>query len=105
LFNDESHSFLNSWHEMTLAVFKDSKWKTRDQGTLIATVWKFGLENHQTLDKKWNLLADYNNPDVQWVDGWKVKLSKTEIVNPYFVHVYHHFFDKNWLLWRKIEDL
>jgi len=105
LFNDESHSFLNSWHEMTLAVFKDSKWKTRDQGTLIATVWKFGLENHQTLDKKWNLLADYNNPDVQWVDGWKVKLSKTEIVKPYFVHVYHHFFDKNWLLWRKIEDL
>jgi hypothetical protein len=105
LFNDESHSFLNSWHEMTLEIFKDAKWKTRDQGTLIATVWKFGLENHPTLDKKWNLLADYNNPNVQWVDDWKIQLSKTEIVKPNLVHVYHHFFDENWLLWRKIMEL
>lgn len=105
LFNDESHSFLSTWHEMTLAVFKDSKWKTRDQGTLIATVWKFGLENHPTLDKKWNLLADYNNPNVSWLEGWKIKISNKEIIQPNFVHVYHHFFDKNWLLWRKIEDL
>ena len=105
LFNDESHSFLSTWHEMTLEIFKDSKWKTRDQGTLIATVWKLGLENHPTLDKKWNLLADYNNPNVIWLEGWKIQLSSKEIVRPNFVHVYHHFFDKNWLLWRKIEEL
>jgi hypothetical protein len=105
LFSDESHSFLNTWHEMTLEIFKDPKWKTRDQGTLIATVWKLGLENHPMLDKKWNLLADYNNPNVIWLEGWKIQLSSKEIVQPNFVHVYHHFFDKNWLLWRKIEDL
>jgi len=105
LFNDESHSFLNTWHEMTLEIFKDTKWKTRDQGTLIATVWKLDLENHPTLDKKWNLLADYNNPNVIWLEGWKIQLSSKEIVQPNFIHVYHHFFDRNWLLWRKIEDL
>lgn len=105
LFNDESHLFLETWHNMTLEIFKDAKWKTRDQGTLIATVWKLGLENQPMLNKKWNLLADYNNPNVIWLEGWKIQLSKKEVVQPNFVHVYHHFFDKNWLLWRKIEDL
>lgn len=105
LFNDESHTFLDTWHQKTLSIFKDKKWKTRDQGTLIATVWKLGLANHPTLNKKWNLLADYNNPSVQWQEGWKIQLSDTEVVKPNFVHVYHHFFDTNWLLWRKIDEL
>jgi hypothetical protein len=105
LFSDESHLFLEAWHKMTIEIFKDAKWKTRDQGTLIATVWRFGLENHPTLGEKWNLLADYNNPNVRWLEGWKIQISNKELIQPNFVHVYHHFFDKNWLLWRKIEDL
>jgi hypothetical protein len=105
LFNDQSHAFLDTWHQLTLSIFQDEKWKTRDQGTLIATVWKFGLNNHPTLPKKWNLLADYYNPNVQWLDGWKIRVAENEVIEPVFVHVYHHFFDKNWLLWQKIEEL
>lgn len=104
LFDDASYDFLKNWHDYTMLIFEDNNWKTRDQGTLIATVWKFGLENHPILDKKWNLLADYHNPEVKWEEDG-IRMSKTEVVKPAFTHVYHHFFDKNWLLWRKIEEL
>ena len=105
LFDDSSYDFLETWHQLTMEIFKDPAWKTRDQGTLIATVWKFHLQNHPTLDKKWNLLADYNNPDVKWLEGWYVQVSKKEKLQPVFAHIYHHFFDKSWLLWQKIEEL
>ncbi|MDP6909843.1 MAG: hypothetical protein QF371_10070, partial [Flavobacteriales bacterium] len=46
LFNDQSHAFLDAWFEKTMDIFKDPNWKTRDQGTLIATAWEFGLDEH-----------------------------------------------------------
>lgn len=66
LFDDTSHDFLEAWFSKTMEIFKDVQWKTRDQGTLIATVWEFGLENHPTLNKRWNLIADYNKPIMEW---------------------------------------
>jgi hypothetical protein len=103
LFNDESHPFLDTWHQLTLASFEDTYWKTRDQGTLIKTIWKFGLQNHPRLEKKWNFLADSNNPLINCDqfgnftgDGWRTKL------NVNFVHVYHRFGDTNWHIWNNI---
>jgi hypothetical protein len=101
LFNDQSHAFLESWHRKTMEVFNDPFWKTRDQGTLIATAWEFGLENHPVLDKKWNFLADFNNSRLQLRpetseftdDGWQ-----TSTV-PALVHIYHHFGDEDWPIW------
>lgn len=52
LFNDSSRKFLEMWHEKTMCIFELPEWKTRDQGTLIATVWALGLQNHITLPKK-----------------------------------------------------
>jgi hypothetical protein len=38
LFDDSSVEFLSSWHEKTvMRIFDLPNWKTRDQGTLIAT--------------------------------------------------------------------
>jgi hypothetical protein len=106
LFNDASHEFLERWHQLTLKTFELQSWKTRDQGTLIATVWDFGLQNHQVLDKKWNFLADNNNPMLNFnhegfftENAWQTKHK----VN--FVHVYHHFGDKSWDLWNYIESI
>lgn len=102
LFNNDSHEFLDCWLNFTMEIFKDPNWKTRDQGTLIATVWKFRLQNHPTLDKKWNLIADYHNPYLAWDEGQNIKLSKDEIIAPNFIHVYHHFGDENWDFWRQL---
>jgi hypothetical protein len=104
LFNDDSHGFLESWHSATMKIFKDPNWKTRDQGTLIATVWKFQLQNHPTLNKKWNLIADYYNQELEWMEDHKIQLHKNEIYEPKLIHVYHHFQDTSWEFWNQLME-
>ena len=103
LFDDRSDFFLNEWHNSTLEIFKNPKWKTRDQGTLIKTVWQFGLQNHSVLNKKWNLIADYHNSFLKW-ENEAIRLSSNELYKPSFVHVYHHFGDENWEFWNRLID-
>lgn len=98
LFDDQSHDFLETWFQSTMEIFQDPEWKTRDQGTLIKTVWQFGLENHPTLSKKWNLIADFHNPHLKW-EGTSIYLTASESYEPILVHVYHHFGDENWSFW------
>lgn len=105
LFNDSSADFLESWHQKTVHIFTLPNWKTRDQGTLIATVWEFGLQNQPTLSKKWNFLADYHNSGLALKatdnlisdDGFK------NSYNPNFIHVYHNWGEKDWSVWQWIE--
>ena len=100
LFDDESKEFLNAWHDKSQRIFDLANWKTRDQGTLIATAWEFGLDKHPSLEKKWNFLADYykegldfNNKGEFTDDYWNTR----QKVN--FIHIYHHWGDENWALW------
>jgi hypothetical protein len=58
LFDDASDEFLATWHDMTMRIFRDPYWKTRDQGTLAATAWKLVLQNQVPLDPKYNLIVD-----------------------------------------------
>lgn len=99
LFDDSSHTFLDKWFQSTMEIFEDPYWKTRDQGTLIKTVWEMGLQQHPTLDIKWNAIADYHNPFLKWIDTETVQLNKQEITRPIFLHVYHHFGDETWNFW------
>ena len=104
LFNDSSHDFLDAWHKKTMHIFSLPQWKTRDQGTLIATAWEFGLNNHQTLSKQYNFIADYYN------NGVKINPQENVITDdgfitsykPTLVHVYHHWMDYSWPIWQWI---
>lgn len=103
LFNDLSYLFLEEWHKKTMAIFNLTDWKTRDQGTLIATVWELGLQDHPVLAKKWNFLADRNNNKLDFDnegfftdDNWE---TKHKVV---FSHIYHSFGDSKWGLWNYI---
>lgn len=105
LFNDQSHKFLSAWHEKSVGIFNNPDWKTRDQGTLIATVWEFGLQNHQTLSKQWNFIADYYkegldfNKEGEYTDNyWKHRYKVS------FIHVYHHWGDDSWPLWQNLTN-
>jgi len=101
VFNDNSHAFMEAWHEKTLSIFTDREWKTRDQGTLIATAWQFGMQNAPMLPKKFNFIADYSNPklmistDGQYItdDAFLTKCA------PAFIHVFHHFGATGWEVW------
>lgn len=104
LFNDSSHRFLEAWHNKTMHIFTLPEWKTRDQGTLIATAWEFGLQAHPTLSKKWNFIADYYSSGLD-LDESNDRLTddgfKTSYV-PAFVHVYHNWGKADWNLWKWI---
>jgi hypothetical protein len=58
LFDGESTDFLDTWHEYTRAIFHDPLWKTRDQGTLVAAAWRYGLQDQATLDRNFNRIVD-----------------------------------------------
>lgn len=106
LFSDESHAFLDAWHNKTMHIFTLPNWKTRDQGTLIATAWEFGLANHPTLSKQFNFIADYNNNGVQ-INTETNKITDDGFDTAYeasLVHVYHHWMDKTWPIWQWVES-
>jgi hypothetical protein len=58
LFDNESADFLTVWHELSRQILADSFWATRDQGTLAATVWKFGLQDRPRLPRAFNFIVD-----------------------------------------------
>jgi hypothetical protein len=104
LFGPASKDFMDTWHQYTLEIFADPEWKTRDQGILIATVWKLGLEDHPTLDQKWNLILDYYYPNIRVLDNGEITLDGKKIIQPEFVHIYHHWGDTKWEVWNKVMD-
>ncbi|HXH19581.1 MAG TPA: glycosyltransferase [Chitinophagales bacterium] len=104
LFNELSHDFLDAWHENTMKIFSLPNWNTRDQGTLIATVWQKNLQHQPTLPIEFNLIADYNNQSIRHKGNLCFDISEHQReVKPHFVHVYHHWADKNWDTWQDVE--
>ena len=104
LFDDSSHAFLESWHTKTLAIFEDSKWKTRDQGTLIATAWEFGMQDAKTLPIEFNFLADYNHPTLHYLKNFTFSFNdKDQEIKPHFLHIYHQWGNIAWDVWRDVE--
>ncbi len=106
LFNNSSHIFLNSWHEKTRRIFSLPEWKTRDQGTLIATAWENNLHNHLALPHRFNLIADYGHKNIEHNGELRFTIKNiAEEIKPCFVHVYHHWADENWDVWQAIEKI
>jgi hypothetical protein len=106
LFNDTSHAFMEAWHQNTLTIFNDPYWKTRDQGSLIATVWQQGLQHQALLPKKFNFIAYFYNPALM-ISEDKTAISDDAFVTqhqPPFIHVFEHFGDTGWDIWNWIEN-
>ena len=101
LFDDASHPFLEAWHQKTLDIFTDPKWKTRDQGTLIATAWQFGLQGAPLLSKKYNFIADITSTRLM-LDKPNNQITDDAFLTrhtPAFIHIYHSFGQKGWDVW------
>jgi hypothetical protein len=97
---------LDTWHQLTLDAFSLPYWKTRDQGTLIATVWKFVLQDHALLPMEFNFIADYHHPTMTYEGDLRFRLdAEKPNISPCFVHIYHHWGNENWRLWRDVSDL
>jgi len=106
LFDDSSADFLNYWHEKTIKEFSNPYTKTRDQGTLALTVWKFGLQNQPNIPQEFNWITEYANNDIAWdkVKGYTRDGFKTTFY-PNLLHVYHEWGNKEWSIWNSVTDL
>lgn len=106
LFNHASAAFMEQWHQWTLEIFNDPAWKIRDQGTLIATSWKFDLQNHPTLPLVYNFIADYYHPHLYYKGNLTFHIQPHHInIKPYFIHIYHHWGDPSWQVWQDVVAL
>lgn len=103
LFNEESESFLTFWHQASLRIFELPEWKTRDQGTLIATVFYFGLQHHSTIDIRFNLIIDYFVDRMKYLGNLTFNHPNKGELKPVCAHVFHHFGDTEWNVWNDID--
>jgi hypothetical protein len=106
LFDDSSTEFLNYWHEQTIKEFSNPYTKTRDQGTLALSVWKFGLQNQPNIPQEYNWITEYANNDIAWdkAKGYTRDGFKTTFY-PNLLHVYHEWGNKEWSIWNSIHFL
>ncbi len=106
LVDEHSVELLDLWHDFSIAIFNDPEWTTRDQGPLIAAVWKLGLERQGNLPSHFNILADYYRTDLHFDCHRGFSFNGTEgYLQPFFVHAYHHFGDRSWQVWKWIERI
>ena len=107
LFGPDAFTFMETWHTLTMQIFEDPYWKVRDQGTLIATVWKLGLQRQAWLPQEFNFILDSSNAKLCFdrTAGYSLHES-LPAVHPTFLHVMHYGFDRpDWSLARDIEDV
>jgi 4-hydroxybenzoate polyprenyltransferase len=89
VFGPEARPILAMWQERAVASFDWPEWRTRDQGALIATVWSLGLEDLPRLPRRFNLIADFQNPDLSFDPdlGW-AHHPDGPWIQPVFLHLY-----------------
>ncbi len=107
LFGPDSLPFMEMWHKLTMQIFADPYWRIRDQGTLIATVWKFGLQHQACLPPDYNFILDLTNPDLRFDRTGGYSLHKSiPGIRPRFLHILRAGLDRPaWSLARDIEDV
>ncbi|PSR01563.1 MAG: hypothetical protein BRD50_08520 [Bacteroidetes bacterium SW_11_45_7] len=106
LFDEASNEFLDYWHELTLKMFDDPFWKTRDQGTLAASAWQFGLQDQPRIPREFNFIADYYGWEHQYLGDFTFSEEDNgQKIKPHFLHIYHEFGNQEWSLWQDVEQL
>ncbi len=106
IFGIQSVGFLEFWHNTTIDEFNDRKSKTRDQGMLALTVWKYNLQNNPVLTMSYNFITEFRNENIAYdrergftADGFNT------VFNPCFLHIYHEWEHKGWSIWDFVEQL
>ena len=114
LFDSESTDFMDAWHAYTSSIFDDPCWRTRDQGTLVAAAWRFGLQRQPTLAPKYNYIVDgmrglpdqyraQATPASYQVDETYSLDPSSPRLHPYFLHFINATGRRGWRNWDDAE--
>lgn len=103
VFDKRSIPALKDWHKYSLELLENPAFhvKYTDQVSLIITAYKHKFENKKKLPVRYNFICDYDDPRLKSMfqyDGYNGK-------QPVFLHVYHHWNDENWFLWKEIKTV
>lgn len=72
--DENSKEFFDIWNDYTKQILEDENWIKRDQGSLTATVWKLGLQNHSRLPIEYNWISQHTSLTNGPIDFEKIKL-------------------------------
>lgn len=102
VFDHRAEAFLDAWHEKTIRIFDLPVWRTRDQGTLVATVWEFGLQDQPLLPTHYNCILDANRGSTMvGSDGGSLTTDAfLTTIRPTLAHVISRVGDSSWDVWR-----
>jgi len=103
IFNSSSIDFMDFWHQITISEFYDNSTKTRDQGSLAISAWKYKLQDKPTLPVIYNFIVDFNKKNIQFnqAKGFTYNNFKTS-VTPVFLHVCNNWNNYNWDIWQSV---
>lgn len=104
LFDDSASDFFADWHRIVLQVFENLRWKTRDQGALIATVFRHQLQERQLLGHRFNLIVINETAESQHLGRSQFQLNGNT-VDAVFIHVIEGWKDPSSTAWDWIEAL
>jgi hypothetical protein len=105
VFGPDSGDFLDLWHRTAIESFSWPEWRTRDQGALIATVWRTGHQELVGLPQAFNFIADLGNGDLclEAERGWALH-PQGPWHEPYLLHCYTSSLElEDWDLGRDVE--
>lgn len=106
LFDLSSIEFMKTWHEFTMEIFKDSYWKTRDQGTLAAVAWKYDLQNITTLPKVFNFVYSARYIMDEYISPLQFKdIQSNTIYDPILLHFVYGMYDERNYVWQDVVNL
>lgn len=116
IFDSESSGFLDTWHRFTREILDDPRWKTRDQGTLIAAAWRHGLQNlcpmpitYNYIVDPFNSVRDTDRPSLRTFEyriNTRYSLhSMPGVLRPHFLHFIHGLNARGWKNWDDAETL
>lgn len=102
LFDERGHAFLDAWHEKTMHIFGLPGWRTRDQGTLVATAWEFGLQDQPVLPSRFNCILDPHAGATMVTKAGDALTTDAFLttVRPALAHVLRSGSDPTWDVWR-----
>lgn len=105
LFDDRGHAFLDAWHEKTMRIFGLPGWRVRDQGTLVATAWEFGLHDQPLLPSRFNCILDAHRGDTMVSSTGDAVTTDAFLtrIQPALAHVMWRTGDQTWDVWRWVE--
>lgn len=107
-FDRSSSDFFSYWSKYTNSILSSEDWMNRDQGSLVAAVWKLGLQHHTRLPISFNWLVRHSKQvggDIEMRDNRFYDMDSEEIAFLHFIPGHGSGYSADCWEWRACVEL